>query len=88
MKQNRLTIIAVGLVLAFAVSGCGPSKEERYAKERERLELEEKARRETEVGNKAITDMNKKLGRKPPPLDLGVPADSKPAPASEKPKQP
>ena len=47
-------------VLAFAFAGCGPSKEERDAKERQRLELEEKARLDTEKANRAITGMTEK----------------------------
>ncbi|HWA26993.1 MAG TPA: hypothetical protein VG734_15145 [Lacunisphaera sp.] len=60
-------------MLAFMLAGCGPSAAERTAKERERVEAEESARRDERKGNEAITEMNKKLGRKPPTLDLGVP---------------
>lgn len=68
-------ILLAGLLAVLpGLAGCGPSAAERAAKERERRELEEKSRREAEQGNKAITDMNKKMfGKK-----------SAPAPESEK----
>ncbi|MBL9207343.1 MAG: hypothetical protein JNN01_19845 [Opitutaceae bacterium] len=66
------------LALAFGFAGCGPSKTERDAKERERRALEEKSREEAEQANKAITDMNKKMfGKK-----------AQPAPESEPEKKP
>jgi hypothetical protein len=74
-------------MLALACAGCGPSAAERAAKERERQQLEEQAQRDEKKANEAITEMNKKLGRKPPALDLGVPAEKKPEPVPEK-KQP
>jgi len=83
-----LTLLLV-LYLSLLVTGCGPSKAEREAQERARLELEEKTRREAEAANKAITEMNKKLGRKPPSIDLGVPSDPATPPAeTEKSAQP
>lgn len=60
------TIIGGGMLLL--VAGCGVSDAERTRVERERarLELEEKTRRDTEAANKAITDLNKKMfGQKP-----------------------
>jgi len=60
----RTTIIILTLIFALLVAGCGPSKAEREAAERQRLELEEKARRETEAANKAITEMNKNMFKK------------------------
>lgn len=88
MKIHNVILFSVALVLCTA--GCGPSKAERAAKERERIELEEKAQAEARKANEAITNNNKKLGRKPPELDLGVPQEKKPepAPAPEKPKDP
>lgn len=77
MKKPFL-IITLGL--AAFLAGCGPSKAEREAELRARMEQEEKSRREMEAANKAITDMSKKLGRKPPAIDLGV--KTEPAPAS------
>jgi hypothetical protein len=73
----RLGRPVLGVVaLAFVLAGCGPSAAERAAKERQRLELEEKSRREAEQANQAITDMNKKMfSKKPAPT---------PAPAPEK----
>lgn len=86
--MNRNSILFGSLVLlASNFVGCGPSVAERAAKERERLRLEEQAQRDAKKANEAITEMNKKLGRKPPELDLGVPIEKKPEPAPER-KQP
>ena len=83
MKTNNSLIVLLGMFLALFTAGCGPSKAER-----ERIELEERQNREARKANEAITHMNKKLGKKPPALDLGVPAEKKPEPAPEKPKEP
>ena len=88
MKTHNSLIILLGVFLALFTAGCGLSKAEREAKERERIELEERQNREARKANEAITDMNKRLGKKPPALDLGVPAEKKPEPAPEKPKEP
>jgi len=85
MKTNKHLLFLLGLVIAFSTAGCGPSKAEREAKERERLELEARQNLEERKANEAITDMNNKLGKKPPVLDLGVPTDKKSEPAPEKP---
>jgi len=88
MKTHNHLIVLFAIVLAFFTAGCGPSKAEREAKERERLELEERQNREARKANEAITDMNKKLGKKPPALDLGVQAEKKSEPAPVKPTGP
>ena len=59
--------VLLALVSVMAVAGCGPSKEERDAKTRERFELEEKARQEAVKGNKAITDMTNRAFRRRTP---------------------
>lgn len=65
--------------IALATAGCGESNAEKLAKEKEqqRLAAEEKAIRELQHANKAITENNKKLGRKPPEMDLGLPPAEK-----------
>ena len=80
--------IPVLFVAVLLLAGCGPSKTELAEKERARLELEEKQRLEAERANQAITEMNKKLGRKVELMDLGLPANPPLAPAPEKSKQP
>lgn len=58
----------IGALLVLLVSGCGASDvdQARAERERARLQLEEKARRDAEAANKAITDLNKKMfGQKP-----------------------
>jgi hypothetical protein len=59
MKTTALIFLLGFSVLAV---GCGPSKAEREAAERERqrLELEEKTRREERAAHEAISEMNKK----------------------------
>jgi hypothetical protein len=66
--------------LACAFVGCGPSKEERDAKERQRLLLEDQAQRDIQKSNDAVNEVSKKLGRKPPTLDLGLPPEKKAEP--------
>lgn len=62
----KTTAILLILGLSVLSTGCGPSKAEREAAERERqrLELEEQTRRETEAANKAITEMNQNMFKK------------------------
>ncbi len=82
MKTTTLLLI---LGLSVLTTGCGPSKAEREAAERERarLELERKAEEERRIANEAFRDVGSKLGRKPPALDLGVPAEPAPQPPAE-----
>ena len=81
MRALRFLLLAGTIGVVIAVTGCGPSKAEREATERARLEAEEASQRDAAIANKAITGMNQKLGRKPPELDLGVAPDKKPEPA-------
>lgn len=83
MNRNSILLVSL-LLLASGLVGCGPSAAERAAMERERLRLEQQAQRDAKKVNEAITEMNKKLRRKPPELDLGVPVEKKPEPTSEK----
>lgn len=64
MKSNSLLLFAcLGLL-----TGCGPSKAERDARERERLRLEKQTQQDAQKANQAITDINKKMfGSKTPP---------------------
>jgi len=54
-----------------------------------RLEQEQQAERAIRKSNEAVNEVSKKLGRKPPALDLGLPAGSKgdvaPAASAQKP---
>lgn len=77
------------LASAAALSGCDPMAAERDAKNRKRIELEEKQRLEIEVANKAITEMNKKaFARKAPSLDLDGSAEKKAAQEPKKSSEP
>ncbi len=88
MNRAKMIVIVGAFSVGTVITGCGPSKSEREAQERARLELEERSRQETEAANKAITEVNRKLGRKPPVLDLGLTPSKPTVPASAKPKQP
>ncbi len=76
MKTTALIFL---LGFSICTVGCGPSKAEREAAERERqrLELEEKSRRETEAANKAITDMNQKMFKKLTPEERAARDDER-----------
>ena len=77
MKTHRRMQLAALIVLAVVFAGCGESRKEREARERARLEAEQQAERAIEKSNEAVNEVSKKLGRKPPALDLGLPAGSK-----------
>ncbi len=79
--KTKLIVFVLCAASTCAFVGCGPSKEEREAKERQRLQLEEQAQRDIQKSNKAVEDVSKKLGRKPPTLDLGLPPEKKSEPA-------
>jgi hypothetical protein len=62
--KSRFLPVTVLIAVCAAVSGCG--SKEREARERERMDLEEQSRRDAEMANKAITDLNRKMfARKP-----------------------
>ena len=74
MKPNKIILPLVCFALVFALGGCGASeKEKAAANERARLELEKKQEQEIRDSSKAVTEMSKKLGKKPPAIDLGLP---------------
>ena len=82
--MNARFIVMVALVGVWAVlPGC--SSKEKEARERERMELEEKSRREAEAANKAITDMNRKMfGRKAVEKTTDTPARESGKPEQKK----
>lgn len=75
----KLTWFCVCAAVLTLTAGCGDSNAEKLAKEKERQRLaaEEQAIRDLQKANKAITENNKKLGRKAPDLDLGLPQTEK-----------
>lgn len=88
IKPTSSMICAVVILMT---AGCGKSNAEQLAKEKEqqRLAAEEQAIRDLQKANKAITENNKKLGRKPPEMDLGLPpAEKKPEAGAAAPPKP
>jgi len=61
MKPLKIGFTVAVAVLALALVGCGPSKDELAARERARLEAEKQAEADAAKANKAITDINKKM---------------------------
>lgn len=78
--KNRFSLPIVVVAVAIALFGCGRSREE-IERERKRIEMEEQAQRDVKRANEVIGEMGKKIGRKPPGLDLGLPAEKKAQPA-------
>lgn len=76
--RTNLTSLLLCSVTLAAVTGCGESQAEKAAKEKERqrLRMEQQALEQIQKENKAITENNKKLGRPPPSLDIGLPKDA------------
>lgn len=86
--KTKFLHASVALLAVGMLAGCGPSREEIERRERERLEAERRAQEEIRKSNEAVNEVSKKLGRKPPPLDLGVPSEKQNEPGKEGPKQP
>jgi hypothetical protein len=75
-------------LVAGALTGCGPSREEIEQRERARLEQEKQAQQAIHKSNEAVNEVSKKLGRKPPTLDLGVSTQTQPATPPPSPPKP
>jgi Flp pilus assembly protein TadD len=75
----KLTSLLACAAVVLASAGCGESNAEKMSKEKERqrLELEKQAAREQQQANKAIADIEKKIGRKARPVDLNLPEEKK-----------
>ena len=84
----KLTTFAVIFGVGTVLTGCGESQAQKQAKEREqqRIELEKQAAREQQAAEKAVSDIEKKIGRKPQALDLNLPEQKKTEPATSPPK--
>lgn len=84
--KSSLPIAVTVLLAATVFAGCGRSRDE-LERERQRLEAQKQSEREIRQANKVIGDIGKKIGRKVPPMDLGLPLEKKvePAPVSPPP---
>lgn len=83
MKARLVASIALAAVCVL-LPGCGSKEQD--TRERERMELEERSRREAETANKAITDLNRKrFGRKPATTPAETPAGDQPKPEEKQP---
>lgn len=86
--KTKIRIVILVLASVGVLASCGPSREE-VERERQRLQLEEQAQRDIQKSNQAVNEVSKKLGRKPPTLDLGLSPEKKaeppraPTPASK-----
>jgi hypothetical protein len=78
--QNRHVISIFFASLALAFGGCGRNREQ-AERDKQRLQAEEQAQREIWKSNQAVNEVSKKLGRKPPTMDIGVPVPTQPQPA-------
>ena len=87
--KSRSSISLILVVAVSVLAGCGRSREE-IERERRQIEAEKQAQRDLRTANEVIGEMGKKIGRKVPPLDLGLPPEKKsePAPASEPARKP
>jgi hypothetical protein len=83
MKLRRFISLVGILCLALVLAGCDRSGAARETKLSPKVDPEEQGRRDGEAANRVITGMDRKLGRKPPSIDLGVPASQ---PEKEQPK--
>lgn len=85
--KTREAIMSVLTILALALVGCSDARHQQGAKERERkrIEAEERAQRDVQKANRAITEMGMKIGRPARTPDLNLPHDKAAPPASEKP---
>ena len=83
MKTGKSVTLVVFAVAVLALAGCGESKKEREANEQKRLEQERQAQQEIQRSNEAVNEVSKKLGRKPPAMDLGLPTDQPAKPPAD-----
>ena len=84
MNSRFVTVLAL-VALCAALPGC--DSKEKAARERDRMDLEEQARRDAETANKAITDMNRKMfARKSAEKPAEAPTPAQPKPEEKKPE--
>ncbi len=88
MKTNPFIATVALVLLSGLLTGCGPSREEIEQRERARLEQERQAQQAIQKSNDAVNEVSKKLGRKPPQLDLGLPPEKKETSDSAESKKP
>jgi hypothetical protein len=72
----------------FGLVGCAKKEEPVAQKQPLGLTPEQKAARDLQKSNEAVTEIGKKIGRKPKPIDLNLPPEQKteqPPAASPKP---
>jgi hypothetical protein len=85
MNISRHFICLLAAVALLGVASCAKRDE---ARQQQRLEQEQRDERDTAAANKAITDMDNKIGRKRPTMDLGLPPDTGNGTTQKSPQQP
>ena len=88
METKHLILLGAMVATSALLGGCGPSRGEFEQRERARIEQERQAQQAIQKSNEAVNEVSKKLGRKPPQLDLGLPPENKSEPSPQNPPKP
>lgn len=73
--NTKIKTILIVLTAVIVLSGCSGEREAAAERERQRIEAEQRAQRDLQKSNEAVGEVSRKLGREPPKLDLGLPAE-------------
>ena len=84
--RSDFSSFVLAIVLACALAGCDDSRA-RAEREKQRVQAEDQAQREIQKSNQAVNEVSKKLGRKVPTMDIGVPVPAQTTPATPPPEK-
>lgn len=77
IPQIKPHSVAAVFLACLTLAGCGRSEPTTKQKETTGLTPEQKAARDLQKSNDAVTAIDQKIGRKLEPMDIGVPSDTK-----------
>ena len=78
-------ILVITVLLTLSAAGCTKRATTSTQQESQAITPEQKAARDLQKSNEAVTEIGKKIGRKLEPMDLGLPKEKKDASLPEPP---
>ena len=79
--KNEAVYLILGTLLVASGTGCSRSRS-RADREKQRLQVEQQDERAIQRSNEAVNEVSRKLGRKVPLMDLGLPDQKKVSPTA------